>query len=189
MGFRVNFNKLLLGTLGAWFPQKRHLFGKLGNALRVYFARRICSSVGKHCTIEKGARINAGAVLEDYATIGVNALIDSGTVIHGHNMMAPGVRVFTHNHNYDPEAHRFCGYTEVNPVHIGQYTWIGASVIILPGVSIGDHSIIGAGSVVTKSVPPGVMAAGNPCRVKKVIDPAFAPPGIGGVSSPDGRMS
>ena len=175
MSLRVNISKLLLHTIGAWAPPKRRLFGGFGNALRVLFVKGICAKVGRHCNVEKGARINAGAVLEDYATIGVDALIDSGTIIHGHNLMAHGVQVFTHNHKYDLATHSFRGFEDVKPVHIGQYTWIGANVIILPGVTIGDHSIVGAGSVVTKSVPPGVMAAGNPCRVKKVIDPAFAP--------------
>ena len=85
-------------------------------------------------------------------------------------MMGPNVHIYTINHKYDENLHKFTGYTDVNPVVIGSNTWIGYNVIILPGVHIGDNSIIGAGSVVTKSIPAGVMAAGNPCVVKKIID-------------------
>ena len=53
------------------------------------------------------------------------------------------------------------------PVRIGDHVWIGGNVTILPGVSIGDHSIIGAGSVVTKDIPANVIAVGNPCKVIK----------------------
>ncbi|CEO42085.1 maltose acetyltransferase [Photobacterium kishitanii] len=58
---------------------------------------------------------------------------------------------------------------KIEPVHIGDDVWIGYGVIILPGVSIGSKSVIGAGSVVTKDIPKGVLAAGNPCVVKRLI--------------------
>ena len=85
-------------------------------------------------------------------------------------MMGPNVRIYTINHIYDESNHKFNGRTPPRPVTIGEHVWIGYGVIILPGVTIGDHVIIGAGSVVTKDIPSGVMAAGNPCIVKKVID-------------------
>ena len=56
------------------------------------------------------------------------------------------------------------------PVRIGKNVWIGAGAIVLPGVTIGDHSVIGAGSVVTKDIPPNVVAVGNPCRVLREIN-------------------
>ena len=55
------------------------------------------------------------------------------------------------------------------PVHVGKNCWLGAGVIVMPGVSIGDGSVIGAGSVVTKDIPAGVVAYGNPCRVARQI--------------------
>ena len=55
------------------------------------------------------------------------------------------------------------------PVHIGKNCWIGAGAILLPGVSVGDHTVIGAGSVVTKDIPANVVAVGNPCRVLREI--------------------
>ena len=55
------------------------------------------------------------------------------------------------------------------PIHIGKRCWIGAGAVILPGVTIGDNTVIGAGSVVTKDIPANVVAAGNPCRVLREI--------------------
>lgn len=84
--------------------------------------------------------------------------------------MGPNVHIYTTGHRYDSEKHCFDGRTEVKPVMIGHDVWIGYGVVILPGVTIGNNCIIGAGSVVTKSIPSGVMAAGNPCVVKKIVD-------------------
>ena len=56
------------------------------------------------------------------------------------------------------------------PVHIGKCCWIGAGAIVMPGVTIGDNSVIGAGSVVTKDIPSDVVAVGNPCRVMRPIN-------------------
>jgi maltose O-acetyltransferase len=173
MGFRVNFNKLLLASIGTLFPCRRHPFGKLGNALRVHFARQICAKVGKGCLIEKGASFNEGAILDDYSAVGVNCFIDSSVHIKGHNMMGPNVKIYTRNHFYDDVKHCFDGNTAQKKVIVGAYTWIGTQVLIMPGASIGDHSIIGAGAVVSKTIPSGVLAAGNPCVVKKIIDKEF----------------
>ena len=64
---------------------------------------------------------------------------------------------------------RASGLEYARPIVIGSDAWIGGNVIICPGVSIGDRSVIGAGSVVTKEIPPDVFAAGNPCKVIRVL--------------------
>jgi maltose O-acetyltransferase len=69
----------------------------------------------------------------------------------------------------DGEARRLC---YAKPVRIGNGCWICANVVILPGVTIGDGSVIGAGSVVTKDIPAGCIAAGNPCRVIRMLTEA-----------------
>ena len=148
-------------------------FGKVGNKIRCFFAKHIVKSMGENCIIDRGADVKEDVVLFDNAVVGSFCRIAKGAIIKGHNMMAMNVRVYTQNHLYDATQHEFQGYTEVQPVIIGEYTWIGYGVVILPGVEIGDHTIIGACSVVTKSIPSGVMAAGNPCVVKRIIDPRF----------------
>jgi maltose O-acetyltransferase len=76
-------------------------------------------------------------------------------------ILAPGVIVLAH----DASTRRSLGYTKIAPVHIGARTFIGAASIILPGVTVGDDAIVGAGSVVSRDVPPGALAIGNPARV------------------------
>lgn len=129
--------------------------------------------MGAHCIIEKGADIQEDCIFGDYTAIGPNCMIGPQTVFKGNNMMGPNVHIYTTSHIYDSVEHRFNGNSVPNPVTIGEYVWLGYGVIILPGVSIGDHTIIGAGSVVTKNIPSGVMAAGNPCKVKKIIDKEY----------------
>jgi maltose O-acetyltransferase len=78
------------------------------------------------------------------------------------------VQILTPLHPLDAALRRREEYGK--PIDIGSDVWIGGGALILPGVRIGDRAVIGAGSVVTRDVPDGVFAAGNPCRVIKPID-------------------
>jgi maltose O-acetyltransferase len=84
-------------------------------------------------------------------------------------LLGPAVQIYTALHPFDAELrrHRELG----KPVEIGSDVWVGGGAIILPGVRIGSRAVIGAGSVVTRDVPEGVLAAGNPCRVIRPIEP------------------
>ena len=84
-------------------------------------------------------------------------------------MIGPNVTVATAGHPILPEL-REKAYQFNMPVHIGRNCWIGAGAVIMPGVTIGDNSVIGADSVVTKDIPPNVVAYGNPCRVAREIN-------------------
>ncbi|HVY30202.1 MAG TPA: sugar O-acetyltransferase [Polyangiaceae bacterium] len=79
-----------------------------------------------------------------------------------HTMFGPAVQIYTATHPLNPHERRKKEFAK--PVSIGHDCWIGGGAIILPGVTIGDNAVIGAGSVVTKSLPSNVVAAGNPCR-------------------------
>lgn len=105
----------------------------------------------------------------DYVYVNVNcALIDDGEIeIGDHTEFGPNVVISTVGHPIDPE-HRPLMYAE--KVTIGKNCWIGASATILPGVTIGDNTVIGAGSLVTKDIPANVVAYGSPCRVIRPID-------------------
>lgn len=84
-------------------------------------------------------------------------------------LLGPGVQILTPMHPFDAEERRRSEFGK--PVEIGSDVWVGGAAVILPGVRIGARSIIGAGSVVTRSIPEGVFAAGNPCRViRNVVD-------------------
>ena len=85
-------------------------------------------------------------------------------------LIGPSARLYTPNHAVDPSWRR-SGYERVRPITIGNGVWMGGSVVLCPGVTIGDDCIIGAGSVVTHDIPAGSLAAGNPARVVRSIAP------------------
>ncbi|MEC5317731.1 sugar O-acetyltransferase [Brenneria populi subsp. brevivirga] len=96
-------------------------------------------------------------------------ILDGARVTIGNNVfIAPNVGIHTAGHPLDV-GRRNQGLEYALPIVIGNNVWIGASAVILPGVSIGDGAMIGAGSVVTKDIPANVIAVGNPCRVLREI--------------------
>lgn len=98
-------------------------------------------------------------------------ILDGAKVTIGDNVfIAPNVGIYTAGHPLDV-AQRNAGLEYAYPVTIGNNVWIGAQVSILPGVTIGDNTVIGAGSVVTKDIPSNSVAVGNPCRIIKSINP------------------
>lgn len=96
-------------------------------------------------------------------------VLDEGSVTIGDNcFIGPNVSIYTACHSTDPvERNNRKEWAE--PVRIGDNVWIGGSVTILPGVTIGNNVTIGAGSVVTKDIPDNVVAVGNPCRILRKI--------------------
>ena len=113
---------------------------------------------GKHVHFGKGVYCNFNLTLVD----------DTHIYVGDYTMFAPGVIVATAAHPILPRL-REKVYQYNMPVHIGKNCWLGAGVIVMPGVTIGDNSVIGAGSVVTKDIPAGVVAMGVPCRVVREI--------------------
>ena len=165
----IKIYKSILISIGRILPNYGQPFVCIGNIFRCKCAKIICGEIGKNVYIMKGSYIAEGVQLKDNAVVGINCVIHRGTVVCGHNMMGHNVSVFTQNHKYNEEKHSFEGYTEVSPVIIGEYSLIGQDAIILPGVTIESHSIIGADAVVTKDAPAGTMVAGNPATIKKLL--------------------
>lgn len=103
-----------------------------------------------------------------YANMGCT-ILDEAKVTFGDNvLLAPNVSIYTAGHPVNV-ARRVAGWEYAYPVTVGNNVWIGGNVVILPGVSIGDNSIIGGGSVVTKDIPANVIAVGNPCKVLRAL--------------------
>lgn len=99
-------------------------------------------------------------------------ILDGAPVKFGDNVfIAPNCGFYTAGHPLDA-TRRNQGLEYARPITIGNNVWIGAGVSVLPGVTIGDNCVIGAGSVVNRDIPPYTLAAGNPCRPIKHIDPA-----------------
>lgn len=89
--------------------------------------------------------------------------------IGSRTLIGPNVQIYTATHPMDYRE-RAAGLESAKPVTIGEDVWIGGSVVICPGVTIGDRSVIGAGCVVTRDIPSDVFAAGNPCRIIRKIE-------------------
>ncbi len=99
--------------------------------------------------------------------------LDTSIVIEDDVMMGSGIHIYIHNHKFDRTDTPLIdqGYYPDKSVILRKGCWIGANSIILPGVEIGENTVIGAGSIVTKSFPKGVVAAGNPARfIKRIHD-------------------
>lgn len=97
-------------------------------------------------------------------------ILDAAKVTFGDNVfIAPNCGFYTAGHPVNVKE-RNEGLEYARPITIGNNVWIGGNVAVLPGVSIGDNSVIGAGSVVNKNIPANVIAAGNPCKVVKNIE-------------------
>ncbi|MBB1261351.1 sugar O-acetyltransferase [Streptomyces alkaliterrae] len=111
-------------------------------------------SVGAH------SFVNFGAVLLDMAPITIGAYAQFG----------PRVQLLTPSHPIDPGRRRE-SWQCAKPITIGENVWLGGGVIVCPGVTIGDNTVVGAGAVVTRPLPPNVVAVGNPARVLREIVP------------------
>ena len=133
--------------------------------------RTIFGRVGENVHFEKGMRIDYGCNTHIGNNVFINfnfVLLDCAPVTIGNNVfIAPDVQIYTAQHPLDPDT-RNQHIGSARPINIGDDVWIGGGSIILPGVTIGKGSTIGAGSVVKHDIPSGVIAAGNPCQVKRV---------------------
>ena len=121
-----------------------------------YAANNTCN--WKNISIGSGTYINSNITfVDDYKiTIGEGCLI------------APNVTLCTTGHPVHPKL-RQNGAMYSYPITIGNHVWIGSNVVVMPGITIGDNSVVGAGSIVTKDIPANVVAFGNPCRVIREI--------------------
>ncbi len=125
-----------------------------------HFTSRIRCPAGFSITNEPESIILKSCLL---SSGGLYLQAKNGIIIDSTVFIAPGVKIISSNH----DINNLQQHSESSPVTIHENVWIGANSIILPGVVIGPNSIIGAGSVVTKSIPQNVIAVGNPCKVVK----------------------
>lgn len=135
--------------------------------------KEVFAECGENCYIELPFHANWGGHHVHFGS-GIYAnsnltLVDDGRIYVGDKVMfGPNVTIATASHPINPEL-RSRGLQFNKDVYIGENTWIGAGVIIVPGVHIGRNTVIGAGSVVTKDIPDNVLAVGNPCRVLRNV--------------------
>ncbi len=138
------------------------------------YMKEVFAECGDNCYIELPFHANWGGHhvhFGDWIYANSNlTMVDDGHVYVGDKVMfGPNVTIATAGHPIEPEL-RGRGLQFNKDVHIGENVWIGAGVIVVPGVRIGKNSVIGGGSIVTKDIPENVVAAGNPCRVIREIN-------------------
>lgn len=141
---------------------------------RARLLQEMFAEIGEGCYIEPPLYANWGGL---HVHFGKNVyanfhltLVDDGHIFVGDAVMfGPNVTVATAGHPIDPVLRRE-GLQYNADVHIEDNVWIGAGAILLPGVTVGENSVIGAGSVVTRDIPANVVAVGNPCRVLRPIE-------------------
>ncbi|MFO0850000.1 MAG: sugar O-acetyltransferase [Gemmataceae bacterium] len=132
------------------------LFGAAGSGLWVeppFFC-----DYGSNITAGERVYFNFNCVVLDVAPVRIGS----------RTMFGPGVQLLTATHPLDP-VERSAGREAAKPITIGDDVWVGGGAIVLPGVTVGAAAVIGAGSVVTRDVPPRTVVAGNPARVIRQI--------------------
>ncbi|WLD12117.1 sugar O-acetyltransferase [Planctellipticum variicoloris] len=150
----------------------RQLFGAGGET--VWLQPPYFCDYGIHISLGEKVFFNFNCVVLDVCRV----------TIGDRTLFAPAVQIYAATHPLDAVLRRT--QESGKPVTIGSDCWIGGGAIICPGVTIGDRTVIGAGSVVTRDIPAGVIAAGNPCRVLRTIDASVANGSSPEVQAPGG---
>ena len=136
--------------------------------------KEMFAEIGENCYIEPPLHTNFGGHhvhfgKNIYANFNLTLVDDTHIYAGDYTMFGPNVTVATAGHPILPRL-RQEGYQYNAPVHIGKNCWLGAGVIIVPGITIGDNVVVGAGSVVTKDLPSNVVAVGNPCKILREVN-------------------
>lgn len=156
--------RVLYASTAKWLP--RSCYSDMSRKARGFFAKRILCKAGRGINIEHGATFGDEVELGDYSGIGYRCELHGPVIIGSHVMMGPEVVAYTRNHVFDrvdiPMDTQ--GSSKSKPIIIEDDCWIGRRAIIMPGVVIGAHSVIAAGAVVTKSVPPFSVWGGVPAE-------------------------
>lgn len=151
------YNKLKPSNVVEKTNAIKNLFGKTGNTFTI--EQPFMCDYGYNIEIGENFYANHNLII-----------LDENKVEFGDNVfIAPNCAFYTAGHPLDAER-RNKGLEYAKPIKVGNNVWIGGNVVVLPGVTIGDNAVIGAGSIVNKDIPSNVVAVGNPCRVIKQIN-------------------
>ncbi|WP_125769272.1 sugar O-acetyltransferase [Lapidilactobacillus wuchangensis] len=143
-------------------------------AKRQQLLQEMFAEIGDGCYLEPPFHANFGGYHVHfgdhvYANFNLTLVDDTHIYVGTRTMIGPNVTIATAGHPILPELRRQ-DYQYNMPVHIGENCWLGAGVIILPGITIGNNVVIGAGSIVTKDLPDNVVAVGNPCHILREVN-------------------
>ncbi|MEJ5944041.1 sugar O-acetyltransferase [Pseudokineococcus basanitobsidens] len=147
--------------------------------LRDHLLRRLLGAVGDGTAVrpplhvDYGSNVRIGA--RCFANFGLTALDVAAITIGDDVQIGPHVQLLTPTHPLDPDLRR-AGWEAAAPITVEDGVWLGGGVVVCPGVTIGRDTVVGAGSVVTKDLPPRVVAVGSPARVVRSLDEPTAGP-------------
>ena len=159
--------------LSAARARARDLLAQYNMAPEATVLAQLLGSVGTGAVVEPSFHCDYGFNISVGERFYANAncvFLDCAPIVVGdHVLLGPAVQLNAATHTLDAETRRR-GLEYALPIAVGDDVWIGGGAVVLPGVTIGDRAVIGAGSVVTKDVPPDVVAAGNPCRPLRELE-------------------
>jgi acetyltransferase-like isoleucine patch superfamily enzyme len=169
-----------LETRPRWYVRMlAPLYQHRGRHSKIYHSVRMDTppyrkfSLGDYSVVESFSCINnavGDVVIGDHTRIGLHNTVIGPVTIGSHVNLAQGITITALNHNFGDKSQRIDDQgVSTDPVIVGNDIWIGANAVILPGVSIGHHSVVAAGAVVTKDVPPHSLVAGVPAKIIKEI--------------------
>ena len=151
------YNQIQPKDMDKRFPKLQDMFAEIGEGS--YIEPPLHANFG-------GKHVHFGKYV--YANYNLTMVDDTHIYVGDYTMIGPNVTIATAGHPIDPALRGVQAQYNME-VHIGKNVWIGGGCVLLPGVSIGDNTVIGAGSIVTKDIPANVVAYGNPCRVIREI--------------------
>ena len=158
---------ILYKVTAQWLPISQR--SSLAKKMRGFFGKRIVTKFGTNVNIERNAVFSPELEIGNNSGIGIDCEVYGPVTIGNNVMMGPEVVIYTSGHKHDridiPMMEQ--GSSETQPVIIGNDVWIGRRAIIMPGVTIGDGVIVGAGAVVTKNIEPYMVAVGVPAKAIK----------------------
>lgn len=136
--------------------------------LRNVLVRNYLSVCGKGLRVKSGAEISPRAKVGHNTELGTRCIVQSDVTLGSYIIMGPDVKIYCRNHRYE-DIHTPMGLQGkiTKPTKLGDDIWIGSNVVIVAGINVGDHTIIAAGSIVTKNIPDYAIVGGNPARIIK----------------------
>lgn len=163
--FKNKFWYIMYCIFAKKLPYSRR--GKIFKKLRYFFASKVIKKIGKNVNIETGAIFNPNITIGDNSGIGVRCELVGSVDIGKNVMMGPEVIFYTQNHQFKDKNKSIIsqGYDKEKKITVEDDVWIGRRVIILPGVTLKKGTVVGAGSIVTKTYPEYSVIAGNPAKI------------------------
>ena len=149
-------------------PEDYRPYSFLFPMLRSHFVSNYLKKCGRNLRVKKGAEISPNAEVGSDSELGTRCMIQSHCFIGSNVIMGPDVKIYSRNHIYEnlDQPIQLQGKRQYS-TKIGNEVWIGANVIILAGTNVGNHAIVGAGSIVTKDIPKNAIVGGNPAKIIK----------------------